>query len=102
MEHENCAVLGHYATNSAGCAITQKTTVLIYSAAEAWKIMGMEHFFKLLQQHVIVQWQNVYMSCLKTFHASEVRLCPTHTRSSTDVTNTPTTTTNDSLNMDFF
>jgi len=54
MEHENCAVLGHYATSSAGCAITQKTTVLIYSAAEAWKIMGMEHFFKLLQQHMIV------------------------------------------------
>jgi len=35
MEHENCALLGYYATSTAGCVITQKTPVLIYFAAEA-------------------------------------------------------------------
>jgi hypothetical protein len=34
MEHENY-VLGYYATSSACCVITQKSAVLIYSAAEA-------------------------------------------------------------------
>ena len=35
MEHENCAVLGYYATSSAGCVITHKGAVLIYFAVEA-------------------------------------------------------------------
>jgi hypothetical protein len=34
MEHENCALVGYYATSSVGSVITQKSTVLTYFAAE--------------------------------------------------------------------
>jgi len=59
MEHENCTLLGYYATSSAGCIITQKKAVLIYFAASMKsRVWNVQFFFNFYVSPCIFHFNN--------------------------------------------